>query len=247
MAALADYQDAILAEIEASPYIIRQSKQSWIRHTFGGDEWTIFALLVLYLPNLRSITISGSDKDLYHLKRLTSNIANANTEYTQNLPTPLSKLSHIRLERQSTKSSAPLLEWLSLVAGLPSLQRLSEKCVVGHCSKRSQPLKPSSGINLTAIEFTRSDMEVGIFNYLLSRIKALQTFKYSHEDSPHNRASWEPRNIAQLLKTLAAHSRDVASHQPFRSRVRQEIQARRDVCGLSDRLSRSACSSRSVL
>ena len=152
VAALADCQEAILAKIEACPYIIGQNKENRIQDTFDGDEWNLEAQIVLYLPNLRSITISGSDKDLYHLKRLISNIASVNTENTQNLSTPFSKLSHIKLELQSTDSGAPLLEWLSLAVGLPSLRRLSGKAMIGHCSKRSQPLNPSSGINLTAID-----------------------------------------------------------------------------------------------
>lgn len=61
-------------------------------------------------------------------------------------------------------------------------------------------------MTLTDIEITLSDIEVGIFKYPLSRIKALQTYKYSYEGLPRNRASWEPRFIMQLMKTNAARN-----------------------------------------
>lgn len=208
VAALNDCLDGILAKIQTSPYIDRKMQQVWAQRIMRVEEWTVLALLMLYLLNLRSITIFDSykDRDIDCLKRLISDIANASTEHTRNRSTPLSKLSDVRLECQSTKDGASGLEWLSSFAGLPSLRRLSGNAVTGHCSKRSNPLQLSSGITLTDIEFTRSDIELGIFKYLLSRITSLQTFKYSYEGLPHNRASWEPRNIIQLLKNYAAHS-----------------------------------------
>lgn len=71
---------------------------------------------------------------------------------------------------------ASLPQWLPIVAGLPSLRRLSGEALIGHCSMRS---KPYSGTELTYINLTRSDIDVKIFKYLLSRTKALQTFLYS--------------------------------------------------------------------
>ena len=206
VAALADCRDAILAKIEACPYIEPRMQGCWTRNIFNGKESTVVPLLMLYLPNLRSITISNSIGNLSFLRQLISNIATANRTNTQNLPTPLSKLSHLRLEFEDTRSSVfktSLPDWLRIVAGLPSLRRLSGKAVNGHCSNRTEPCP---GTELTAINFTSSDIDVKIFRYILSRTKSLQTFTYSYEGLPHNRANWEPRTLVQLLHTHAAHS-----------------------------------------
>ncbi|KAL9129929.1 MAG: hypothetical protein Q9175_007158 [Cornicularia normoerica] len=209
VAALAECRDTILAKIEACPYIERQKQQIWTGAIFGGKESTVAALLILYLPNRRSITISNSVGNLGCLRQLISSIATANQTHTQSSHTPLSKLSHFRLQRRNTRDDildTSLPRWLPNVAGLPSLRRLSGEAVTGHCSNRSNPC---SGTELTDISFTNSDIDVKIFKYLLFRIKALQTFKYSYEGAPHNRASWEPRNIVQLLQTHAAHSLEI--------------------------------------
>ena len=49
-------------------------------------------------------------------------------------------------------------------------------------------------------------LDVKVFGCLLSRTKALQTFTYSYEGLPHNRASWEPGKLVQLLQIYVAYS-----------------------------------------
>lgn len=118
-------------------------RQSWIREIFNGRESTVVALLVLYLPNLKSITISDSIGSLGCLERLISTIDAAHRKHKQKPTSPLSQLSHLRLDRRDAwndDSGASLPQWLPIVAGLPSSRRLSGEALIGHCSKRSEPL-----------------------------------------------------------------------------------------------------------
>ena len=142
-AAVADCRDSTLAKIETCPYIERWMRQSWIREIFNGRESTVVALLVLYLPNLKSITISDSIGSLGCLERLISTIDAAHRKHKQKPTSPLSQLSHLRLDRRDAwndDSGASLPQWLPIVAGLPSSRRLSGEALIGHCSKRSEPL-----------------------------------------------------------------------------------------------------------
>ncbi len=181
----------------------------WTQTIFCGRESTVVEILILYLPNLRSITISISNENSVCLKHLISNINTANRIQTQKAPTPLSKLSHLNLESRHARNVVfdnSLHTWLPIDAGLPSLRRLSGNAVNGHRSNRS---KPCSGTELTDIDVTSSDIDVRIFKYLLSGTKALQTFTYSYESLPHTRASWDPGKTVQLLQIHAAHSLEI--------------------------------------
>ena len=64
VAALANCQDAIMAKLEARPYIEREKQEMWTQPTYCGRELTVVASFILCLPNLRSITPSDSTKNL---------------------------------------------------------------------------------------------------------------------------------------------------------------------------------------
>ena len=210
LAALANCQDFIMAKLEACPYIEKEDERDWAQDILNGDDPTLFALMILFLPNLRLITVGdmfGIFSYFGRLERLISKIAVANRTLTSGPPTPLSKLSHLKLLRcwdiRDDDCHASPSKWLSIVAGLPSLRSLSGEGVFGHCSRKT---RPCPGTELTDIGFTNSDIDAQTFKHLLSRTRALETFSYSYEAVPFSRAKWEPQQIARLLRKHAGHS-----------------------------------------
>ena len=201
MEALADCRDSITTKVEGCPYIEPEERQCWIQEIFGGSEATLLALLILYLPNLRSITFANTCwAELERLEQLTAKIAVATRESKPN-PCPLDKLSHLGLERVCNlfedRPGTPIM-------GLPSLRRLSGDSVTGHDLKWSEPY-PSTDI--ADISLIRSHIDVHSFKSILSNVKGLQTFKYSFAIySSYWILDWDPRSIVQILQTYATHS-----------------------------------------
>lgn len=211
MTVLAKCRDRILAKIETCHYIERQMQQGWAKEIFHGHISTIVALIILYLPNLRSITISYSFGKIHRLLQLIFSIASANLEHAQILPSPLSKLSHLRLEdwdHRNEDYDASLTGWLPVVAGLPSLRRFSGEGVTGHCSRRS---KPCSCLTLTDVNLRSSVVQVSPFqnqNAPEVQLQPCMSAGYPNQlgTSENRTASAEP---------CLLQSRDFRSDQPF--------------------------------
>lgn len=126
--ALARCSSILSPMLDGCPYIETSSKGQWKQEIFEGNEYTAVAFLITMLPNLMSITISGTGLYFYQLMDIVSEIAAAKRMTPESFH-PLQMLDTVRLEPQGDYTAC--YDLFEAFTELPSMRLLAGKTIDG--------------------------------------------------------------------------------------------------------------------
>ena len=190
--------------VEDSPFIPKDQVESWIEELLDGDEGAVLSLIVMRLPNLKSLNISRMGGSGFHI--LTTILHIAQSQDTDSL----SRLMDVELSR----TSFAVTGWVQAFSALPSVEAIE---VSGHCDEHdwdfadfqsvsqnpriALPSKPSA---VTHLSLENCAITTERMCRTLHGLQALKSFDYL--GAVGSMEILEPQKMVSALLANARHS-----------------------------------------
>ena len=191
-----------IGAIRKASLVPRDDVESWITAVKAGNEDSVFALLILLLPNLTTFTLVVESIYTTHLSDAFERIAKAENS------TFLARLSTVNLHVDLPyDDDFTDWEWLKIATILPRVHSVHVEhmgCVEIDDLFGYQPQFTPSSSNVTELTFVKSGCRPKPMFQLLESIKGLKRFSYVEPDERLD--PFEPFMMRSALLAHARHS-----------------------------------------
>ena len=190
--------------VEDSPFIPKDQVESWIEELLDGDEGAVLSLLVMRLPNVKSLNISRMGASGFHLLTTILHIAQSQDTGT------LSRLMDVQLSRTSWAMTG----WVQAFSALPSVEAIK---VSGYChehdwdfadfqaeSQNPRIALPSKSSAVTHLTLGNCAITTERICRTLNGLQALENFDYL--GAAGSMGILEPQKMVSALLANARHS-----------------------------------------
>lgn len=175
-----------------------------------GNRDAMLALLLFFLPNLKTLCLAQSSWDARYVESAVHWISSQSRQRNPRARKLLTNLSHVRLQGSSKDNSSEARECFEALipfAALPSMRKLSGYWVESSRLMDTKSMFPYHTSNVTEINLNCSAISVEHLTNLLIGIKALRRFCYDYADIyDGDREGMEVHKIVAALLEHAKHS-----------------------------------------
>ena len=170
----------------------------------SGDRGAIVALLLFFVPNLKSLHFAEFSWDTApYLDRVILSMAEPNPRPRK----PLMELSKVHFEGHEECPKGENFEALISFATLPSMRRISGKFVEGRVDQMIDWKFPPHSSNVTEILLQHGQVKADFLNQLLIGMKHLKRFIYDHYDHDPSEPSGRMMETHDIIGTLLEHTK----------------------------------------
>ena len=192
-----------------SRYVMPTKLATWIEELESGNENPVISLLLILLPNIKSIIFKQCSRRAYEFRKVVQRIK------VDCLPgtSVLNHLERISLQYEDYQDTAPpqRIDFLGFLLTIPSLKSLyGQHLCKYHGNLESSCLLPYSS-NVTDLALKTCDLSLAQLGDLFRALKALKKFHYIDNayKNDTNEAHWNPGGICRLLSKYAHKSLEV--------------------------------------
>ena len=194
--------ELFIKAVKQSPYIRKDDVESWVEELQGGDEGGVLSLILMRLPNLKSLEISKMGASGFHLFTTILRIAESQDADT------LSRLRYVQLRRIYFAVSG----FIQAFSALPSVKAIR---VSGPCDEDdwdvddflaepqdpriTLPSKPSA---VTDLSIAKCKITTERLCRILQRPQALENFCYLNAAE-----SMEESESQKMVNALCTHAK----------------------------------------
>lgn len=189
--------DDIRDFLHRTKFIPAHERDYWLEEITKGDEDYLLALMLVALPNIKTLTIRLDHTKLESVKEMIRAIKRQ--AHDINGCKALSKLESVYvLEKETSSNGVCDLEIFPLLASLPGIKTLHGRNLVGmyrECYRDGWLSYPGASPNIENIYLETCGMSVEGLEKLTDSITGLRSFKYVA-----HRSGWGLHRISDLLK-----------------------------------------------
>ena len=195
---------------EALPQHVLPAKlDSWIQELESGNEDPVISLLLILLPNIRSMKLEGAPS--MRQQRLRDVIVRIKEDCKVDTPV-LHRLERVNMQHydEAHLDMTRSIDFAFFLT-LSSLKSLHGQSIfTGNDSRPFSSLPPDSS-SVTELSLTMCNFSLNQLEDLFRGLKSLKKFCFVHEDSEFNFATalWDPAGICKLLLEHAKQTLEV--------------------------------------
>ena len=170
----------------------------------SGKRMEMIALLLLFIPNLKSLELIKCSPVTTHLREMIFTISEE--QWSFGVRKLLTNLESVMLEGDSDNGIAPALEPLLWFAAIPSVRTLHGYYVHGVLGAPYKMTLPPKSSNVKKVCLLDSAVREDVLEQLLVGIDSLESFTYSHNTDIAKGQGMNARKILSALHQYAKHS-----------------------------------------
>lgn len=187
-------------------YPTRIDVESLCSEAARGKRMEMIALLLLFIPNLKSLELIKCSPVTKHLRDMIFTISEQNEQWSSGVRKLLTNLESVMLEGDPDNRTALAIEPLLWFATIPSMRTLLGNYVHGVWGARCQMTLPRKSSNVKKVCLWDSAVREDVLEQLLVGMDSLESFTYFHNTDIANGHGMNARKILSALHQYTKHS-----------------------------------------